>query len=838
MNKSKRSFLLVPTASSKKVHSQSPNVDLEQSQVLSNNTNSLANDMSAQSTERLELLFPGACDSSEELNDIAFTAEGDLPTDENSQWVSLPEQNEDSDLATTCSVAPDSQSETSNRSIDVLTKMSPDPESTPSSPESGSPQLDQLLSDLEGMKFNLQQETTNPPSLETTGNSEVDQSDKLEDLSVVDPESRDDLEDPMSPDEVLDGDDHTSAGTTEPTHFHTSAEDDRGKDSVVLSVTKTSETAVPSSIGFHEDSPVSPTSIPTSSQAVCEDMEPTLTSRFCDDMFQDGNNIGNAPDIFPSAATESQIDTVREHPIDHFQEDYTADIVQTQEELQPLPLCNDLKDTTEETSTESNQNLYLMEASSVETYQSEDYSSQSLSDMTPETVTTARHFSFEELMQFPSSRNSTSSDEDKPRDGGQLSVEALIPADHEYFQSTSVISKPELTSSTSDEEYSINSAAEVSSTSAVNTHIPPRYSEVVNSSTDSPTFDYSDPEPFFDCKQAASDFSEPEEAEARAKSSGMKPLSRFRHLRGPENNDRRVLLSSGSEDYEDATFVHEPFHHVDSEELLHYSASDEEFILCEASQPPPVCEIGPFDDTDKSLAMADEFPDLPAQSVTEEKYTDENGHVVVKKVTRKIIRKCVSADGVEHEETSEGAEETMEGAGYSKVVKRTVVKSVGDHTEVTFTECEGLSSTNQEIPDGRKLSCTEKTTVVEGERTSAHQGDPALASDLPSAQDDFKQALSYLKDFSASELPPVVETETVREDGTMVRRAHVRKGQTRRRTVVRGPGQHRQVLTEQVDGPRNGSNPRDLQQHLHQLFHRYCEEEREEDSDDEDEGTE
>uniref|UniRef100_A0A672I392 Ankyrin 2a, neuronal n=1 Tax=Salarias fasciatus TaxID=181472 RepID=A0A672I392_SALFA len=208
------------------------------------------------------------------------------------------------------------------------------------------------------------------------------------------------------------------------------------------------------------------------------------------------------------------------------------------EKLQPLPLCNDLKDTTEETSTESNQNLYLMEASSVETYQSEDYSSQSLSDMTPETVTTARHFSFEELMQFPSSRNSTSSDEDKPRDGGQLSVEALIPADHEYFQSTSVISKPELTSSTSDEEYSINSAAE-----------------------------------------------------------------------------------------------------------------------------------------------ADEFPDLPAQSVTEEKYTDENGHVVVKKVTRKIIRKCVSADGVEHEETSEGAEETMEGAGYSKVVKRTVVKSVGDHTE-------------------------------------------------------------------------------------------------------------------------------------------------------------
>lgn len=56
-------------------------------------------------------------------------------------------------------------------------------------------------------------------------------------------------------------------------------------------------------------------------------------------------------------------------------------------------------------------------------------------------------------------------------------------------------------------------------------------------------------------------------------------------------------------------------------------------------------------------------------------------------VTRKIIRKCVSADGAEHEETTlEGAPQgfvpAAEGDGYSKVVKRTVVKSEGDHTEV------------------------------------------------------------------------------------------------------------------------------------------------------------
>lgn len=31
--------------------------------------------------------------------------------------------------------------------------------------------------------------------------------------------------------------------------------------------------------------------------------------------------------------------------------------------------------------------------------------------------------------------------------------------------------------------------------------------------------------------------------------------------------------------------------------------------------------------------QADELPDLPTQSVTEEQYKDESGHIVVKKVT-------------------------------------------------------------------------------------------------------------------------------------------------------------------------------------------------------------
>ncbi|XP_056228881.1 ankyrin-2 isoform X9 [Seriola aureovittata] len=252
--------------------------------------------------------------------------------------------------------------------------------------------------------------------------------------------------------------------------------------------------------------------------------------------------------------------------------------------------------------------------------------------------------------------------------------------------------------------------------------------------------------------------------------------------------------------------------------------------------PEPTC----YDNSDE---QADEMPNLPTQSVTEEKYKDENGHIVVKRVTRKIIRKCVSADGVEREEVSlegapQGSVSMAEGDGYSKVVKRTVVKSEGDHTEVTFTESEGFSASRQETGEGCQVSRVERTTVVEGERTMTHHGDPSLASDLPSAQDDFKQALGYISGFRRAELPHVVERETVREDGTVVRRAHMHKGRTLRRTVAKGAGKRKQVLLERVDSPRKGSKPHDLQQHLHQLFHRFYEEDKEDNDDDEEEEEE
>ncbi|NXP46307.1 ANK2 protein, partial [Heliornis fulica] len=89
---------------------------------------------------------------------------------------------------------------------------------------------------------------------------------------------------------------------------------------------------------------------------------------------------------------------------------------------------------------------------------------------------------------------------------------------------------------------------------------------------------------------------------------------------------------------------------------------------------------------EESLEKADSMPEMPPETVTEEQYTDEHGHTVVKKVTRKIIRRYISPDGTEKEEVlMQGAPQApvtvKEGDGYSKVVKRVVLKSDSEHSE-------------------------------------------------------------------------------------------------------------------------------------------------------------
>ncbi|NXC32564.1 ANK2 protein, partial [Campylorhamphus procurvoides] len=89
---------------------------------------------------------------------------------------------------------------------------------------------------------------------------------------------------------------------------------------------------------------------------------------------------------------------------------------------------------------------------------------------------------------------------------------------------------------------------------------------------------------------------------------------------------------------------------------------------------------------EESLEKADNMPDMPPETVTEEQYTDEHGHTVVKKVTRKIIRRCVSPEGTETEEvllqgTPQPPVTIDQGDSYSKVVKHVVLKSDSEHTE-------------------------------------------------------------------------------------------------------------------------------------------------------------
>ncbi|XP_056421198.1 ankyrin-2 isoform X20 [Hyla sarda] len=144
------------------------------------------------------------------------------------------------------------------------------------------------------------------------------------------------------------------------------------------------------------------------------------------------------------------------------------------------------------------------------------------------------------------------------------------------------------------------------------------------------------------------------------------------------------------------------------------------------------------------IIQADNMADILPETVTEEQYTDEHGHIVVKKVTRKIIRRFVLPDGTEREEVvAQGASQepvTIEdGDSVSKVVKRTVLKSDSEQSEISFSEPRVISSFEAEPVEGRKVSKVVKTTMVHGERTEKYFGDSSLASDLPSAKDDFEQ---------------------------------------------------------------------------------------------------
>ncbi|MBN3324258.1 ANK2 protein, partial [Atractosteus spatula] len=287
-------------------------------------------------------------------------------------------------------------------------------------------------------------------------------------------------------------------------------------------------------------------------------------------------------------------------------------------------------------------------------------------------------------------------------------------------------------------------------------------------------------------------------------------------------------MTPGSEEYEVTPIVHEP-EEVQTRPPTAVSPKASGLTIIE-EHPEKVTKY--LDDD--ALERADEMPDIPPESVTEEQYTDEHGHIVVKKITRKIIRKFVSPDGTEKEEVVvQGLQQdpviAEEGDGYSKVLKRTVLKSESDQTEVTFSDpaAEGSSSGFQVEPThGRKVSKVIKTTVVQGERMEKHLGDPSLATGLPTAEDDFQQALSYAGGFGKIHLPHLVEQEIVKEDGSVIKRSTMHKACCQKRTVVRD-AEGKRVHVEQLEDTPAALRRDDLQHDLHQLLSRFCTDEAE-----------
>ncbi|XP_075785907.1 ankyrin-2 isoform X36 [Pelodiscus sinensis] len=226
------------------------------------------------------------------------------------------------------------------------------------------------------------------------------------------------------------------------------------------------------------------------------------------------------------------------------------------------------------------------------------------------------------------------------------------------------------------------------------------------------------------------------------------------------------------------------------------------------------------------IIQADDMPEIPPETVTEEQYTDEHGHIVVKKVTRKIIRRYISPDGTEKEEvlmhgTPQEPVTVEEGDGYSKVVKRLVLKSDTEQSEVTFSEpsvATGASEFQAELVEGRKVSKVVKTTLVQGERMEKHLGDASLATDLPTAKEDFEEALSFTGSQMNVQFPTLVEKEIMKEDGSVIKRTTMNKCSSQKSTVVKDQyGRH--VLEEQLE-----SIPEAAQEALQQLLRHFCKE--------------
>lgn len=100
--------------------------------------------------------------------------------------------------------------------------------------------------------------------------------------------------------------------------------------------------------------------------------------------------------------------------------------------------------------------------------------------------------------------------------------------------------------------------------SVTNSSTPPRIADGTHCRNHCPNMEYSDMEHLFDCKPRASDFSKTELDALEATGSAGPPQHQLDHFGIQEKGKQKELLSSGSEEYEDAPLS---------------ESSDEEFVI-------------------------------------------------------------------------------------------------------------------------------------------------------------------------------------------------------------------------------------------------------------------
>ncbi|XP_059026580.1 ankyrin-2 isoform X49 [Mustela lutreola] len=297
-------------------------------------------------------------------------------------------------------------------------------------------------------------------------------------------------------------------------------------------------------------------------------------------------------------------------------------------------------------------------------------------------------------------------------------------------------------------------------------------------------------------------------------------------IRTPPEEERPYLQTPTSSEQGDSPIIQEP---EEAPEHAEESSQKTSLVIVESAnnQPQDLERLN----EDEAFHKGDDMPDIPPETVTEEEYIDEHGHTVVKKVTRKVIRRYVSSDGTEKEEvtmqgTPQGPISIEEGDGYSKVMKRIVLKSDTEQSEVTLCEPSILSSTSQfqaEPVEGRRVSKVVKTTMVHGERMEKHLGDSSLATDLPSAKDDFEEALTYTGSHMKVHFPSLVENEILKEDGSVIKRTTMSKASAQKRAVVKD--QHgKRIYLEHLEDVPEALDQDDLQHDLQQLLRHFCKE--------------